>query len=160
MRPSVLFAVAALLNAAYLVFNLWVSTAWRDDLERDLGPVADWLVPTMLAYVPGVVIGFFLFTLLLSTYVEQPLVVAGGVWPDVTVVIAAWNAETAIAETIAAIARAGYRGRLEVVLADNNSTDRTAELAEAAAHEQQLEYRRVFEPEPGKHHALNALSER
>ncbi len=44
-------------------------------------------------------------------------------------------------------------------MADNNSTDRTAELAEAAAARLGLDYRRVFEPEPGKFHALNRVLE-
>jgi glycosyltransferase involved in cell wall biosynthesis len=46
-----------------------------------------------------------------------------------------------------------------VVLADNNSHDRTAELAQAAALQLGLDYRRVFEPEPGKFHALNRVLE-
>ena len=41
------------------------------------------------------------------------------------------------------------------MLADNNSTDRTAELRQAAAERLGLDYRRIFEPEAGKHHALN-----
>ena len=44
---------------------------------------------------------------------------------------------------------------MAVVLADTNSTDRTAELGEAAALRLNLDYRRRFEPVAGKHHALN-----
>ena len=73
-----------------------------------------------------------------------------------TIVIAAWNEEEAIVPTLERIARLTYRGPIEVVLADNNSTDHTAELAGAAAMRLALRYRRVFEPEPGKHRALNA----
>ena len=50
-----------------------------------------------------------------------------------TVVVAAWNEEEAIEATLERLAATTYPGRIEVVLADNNSTDRTAELAEAAA---------------------------
>src|SRR6185295_10075447 len=53
------------------------------------------------------------------------------------------------------IAACTYPGPLEVVLADNNSTDRTAELGLAAASRLGLAYRRSFEPVAGKHHALN-----
>jgi biofilm PGA synthesis N-glycosyltransferase PgaC len=42
-----------------------------------------------------------------------------------------------------------------VVLADNNSTDQTAELAASVAARHGLSYRRSFEPVAGKHHALN-----
>jgi biofilm PGA synthesis N-glycosyltransferase PgaC len=78
-----------------------------------------------------------------------------GEWPPVTIVIAAWNEEDAIVPTLKRIAELAYRGPIEVVLADNNSVDRTAELAEAAAEDLGLDYRRVFEAEPGKHRALN-----
>jgi poly-beta-1,6-N-acetyl-D-glucosamine synthase len=76
-------------------------------------------------------------------------------WPPVTVVIAAWNEEQGIVSTLERIADQTYEGPVEVVLADNNSTDRTAERAEEAARRLGLNYRRFFEPEPGKYRALN-----
>ena len=45
------------------------------------------------------------------------------------------------------------------MLADNNSTDRTAEIADETAARHGLDYRRVFEPEAGKYHALNTALE-
>ena len=76
-----------------------------------------------------------------------------------TVVVAAWNEEQAIEVTLERLAATSYPGRVAVVLADNNSTDRTAERAEVAAARLGLDYRRVFEPEPGKFHALNRVLE-
>jgi biofilm PGA synthesis N-glycosyltransferase PgaC len=73
----------------------------------------------------------------------------------VTVVVAAYNEEESISRTLDHLAVTTYPGRLEVVLADNNSADRTAELAQQAAERHRLDYRRVFEPEAGKFHALN-----
>ncbi len=70
--------------------------------------------------------------------------------------IAALNEEDAITPTLERIADLTYPGPIEVVLADNNSTDRTAELAEQAAQRLGLRYRRVFEKEVGKFKALNA----
>ena len=46
-----------------------------------------------------------------------------------TVIIAAFNEEEAVEATLERIAASTYAGPLTVVLADNNSTDRTAELA-------------------------------
>jgi poly-beta-1,6-N-acetyl-D-glucosamine synthase len=159
LRPVTLFCVASLLTAGYLWFDVRVSAPWREDLEAEFGPVAAWVIPALLAYVPAVVIGFFLFTLLLSTYREQQLDVPGGAWPAVTVLIAAWNEEAAIGETIGHIAASDYPGALTVVLGDNNSTDGTAAVAQAAATRLRLDYRRVFEPAPGKHKALNTALE-
>jgi biofilm PGA synthesis N-glycosyltransferase PgaC len=115
----------------------------------------------MLADIPGVVIGFPMFTLLISRYREPPFepptgTWAAGEWPAVTILIAAWYEQEAIVPTLERIAGLSYEGPIEVVLADNNSSDRTAELAVQAAERLGLRYRRVFAAEPGKHRALNA----
>jgi poly-beta-1,6-N-acetyl-D-glucosamine synthase len=153
LRPTVLFLLAFSLTAAWVVFSIWVSAPWRHDLEDAIGPVMAWVIPTFLGYIPGLVIGFMAFTLLLLRYREPELV---GSWPGLTVIVAAWNEEDAIVPTFERLAELDYDGPIEVVLADNNSTDRTAELAEDTARRLGLRYRRVFEPAPGKHRALNA----
>ena len=154
LRPTVRFAIAAALTAAWVGFAIWVSGPWRGDLDEAVGPVLAWVIPLFLGYIPGAVIGLMAFTLLITRYRElAPLANC----PPVTVVAAARNEEAAIVSTLERIAGLSYPGEVEVVLADNNSTDRTAELAAAAAARLGLRYRRVFEPRPGKHLALNAV---
>ena len=162
LRPTVRFGIAAGLNAAWVGFGVWASGPWRDQLEDAIGPIMAWVIPLFLAYIPGLVIGFMIFTLLFCRYRERPAGPPRGDWPEgdwpaVTVVIAAWNEEEAIVATLERIAELSYQGPVEVVLADNNSSDRTAALAGEAALRLRLCYRRVFEAEPGKHHALNAV---
>ncbi len=164
LRPTVLFALAFGMTAVWVAFSVWVSDPWRHELEHALGPVMAWVIPIMLAYIPGLVIGFMIFTLLVSPYREPALSApkgpwATGQWPRVTVLIAAWNEADAIVSTLEHMAALTYPGPLEFVLADNNSTDGTAELADEAAKRLELDYRRVFEAEPGKHRALNAALE-
>jgi biofilm PGA synthesis N-glycosyltransferase PgaC len=161
LRPTVRFAGAALLTLAWVGFAVVVSEPWRHDLELALGPVMAWLIPTLLAYIPGLVIGFMAFTLILAPYralqLDAPPGPWGrGAWPPVTVLVAAWNEERAIVPTLEAVGALTYPGPVEVVLADNNSTDRTAELAEQTARRLGLRYRRVFTVEQGKFNALNA----
>lgn len=159
MRPTVVFALAGLLTAAWVAFAVWASGPWRAQLEDALGPVLAWIVPVLLAYVPGLVIGFMVFTLLVSPYRELSLSTPVGGWPAVTILIAAHNEEDAIAATLQRLAALSYPGPVEVVLADNGSTDGTADVAEAAAVRLGLDYRRVLELTPGKHAALNAALE-
>jgi biofilm PGA synthesis N-glycosyltransferase PgaC len=160
LRPTLRFTTAGTLTVAWVVFTVWLSAPWRSDLEAALGPVAGWVIPIMLAYIPGLVIGFLCFTLVLTRYSPPPLDPPPGswpvgTWPPLTVIVAAWNEEDAIDLTLDHIGAAQYPGPLEVVLADNNSTDRTAARGQAAAERLELDYRRIFEPEAGKHHALN-----
>jgi biofilm PGA synthesis N-glycosyltransferase PgaC len=143
---------------------VWVSGPWRDELGDAIGPVIAWVIPLFLAYIPGLVIGFMIFTLLACPYREARSVGRApewprGEWPAVTIVVAAWNEEGSIVATFEQLGELHYSGAVQVVLADNNSTDRTAELARDAAERLELDYRRVFEPEAGKHRALNAALE-
>ena len=161
LRPTVRFTIASLLTVAWVGFSIWVSAPWRDDLEAAIGPVMAWVIPIFLAYIPALVIGFMIFTLLTTRYQRLPLEPPAGdwpagEWPAVTILIAAWNESDAIVPTLERIAELTYQGRVEVVVADNNSTDETAELADATGERLGLDYRRIFEPKQGKHHALNA----
>ena len=123
-----------------------------------------WVIPIFLAYIPGLVIWFMIFTLLITRYQELPLDAPSGdwregEWPPVTILVAAWNESAAIVRTLDHNRDLSYPGRLEVVVADNNSTDDTALLADAAGARLRFCYRRVFEQRQGKHHALNAALE-
>src|SRR6478752_3546825 len=107
-----------------------------------------WVISIFLAYIPGLVIGFMIFTLLITRYQELPLAPPRGDWPDgewppVTILVAAWNESEAIVRTLERIGELSYGGRLAVVVADNNSTDDTPLLADAAGASLPFHYRRV-----------------
>jgi poly-beta-1,6-N-acetyl-D-glucosamine synthase len=113
----VLFVVAFSFTVAYVAFGVWVSGPWRDQLHQAIGPVMAWVIPLCVAYIPGVVIGFMVATLLFfGRYRERPVGPPSGDWPEggwpaVTVVIAAWNEEEAIVSTLERIAELSYQGR-------------------------------------------------
>jgi hypothetical protein len=90
-------------------FAVWASGPWRDELDRAIGPVMAWVIPVLLAYIPGLVIGFMASTLVVSPYhgleLDPPLGPwPDGEWPPVTVV-AAWNEEQAIEATLERLPR-------------------------------------------------------
>ena len=155
-RPTVRFAIAVVAHGRVgRVQRLVVSAPWRSDLREAIGPVMAWVIPILLAYVPGVVIGFLAVH---AAHAPLPRPVARALQPGrgrrasgppVTVVVAAWNEERGIGPTLERDRAARpTAGPLEVVLADNNSTDRTAEARRRWRGEHGLDYRRVFEPRP------------
>jgi biofilm PGA synthesis N-glycosyltransferase PgaC len=158
------FAVALGLTAAYVAFAVWASSPWRAELRDAIGPVMAWAIPVFLAYVPAVLIGFMVFTLLTLRYRVPSLDPPSGPWPEgewppVTVVTAARDEESAIGPTLERIADLCYDGPLTAILADNNSTDRTVEIAEETARRRGLKLRVVSEPQAGKWRALNRALE-
>ena len=158
------FGVALGLTGAYVAFAVWASSPWRAELRDAIGPLMSWVIPVFLAYVPAVLIGFMVFTLITLRYRVPLLDPPSGRWPDgtwppVTVVIAARDEESAIGPTLERIADLSYDGPLTAILADNNSTDRTAEVAEETARRRGLKLRRSFEPKAGKWRALNRALE-
>ena len=76
LRPTVRFAIAGPLTVAWVAFGVWASGPWRDELEQAIGPVMAWVIPLMLAYIPGVVIGF-MASRLISPLPRPPLAAAG-----------------------------------------------------------------------------------
>ena len=72
----------------------------------------------------------FLVTSLLLD--RRPARIKPAVYPGVTVLIAAFQEEAAIAETLQSIAAEDYLGPLEVLVLNDGSTDRTVEYAQAA----------------------------
>jgi biofilm PGA synthesis N-glycosyltransferase PgaC len=50
-------------------------------------------------------------------------------YPGLSILIAAYNESSSIAETLKSIAKAAYPGDLEVIVIDDGSTDSTADIA-------------------------------
>jgi len=70
--------------------------------------------------------------------------------PSFSVIIPAYNEEDMIADCIASVKNQDYSGSFEIIVVDNASTDRTAEVAKS------LGARAVYEPKQGYVHALRA----
>jgi biofilm PGA synthesis N-glycosyltransferase PgaC len=123
------FVIAILVAAAWTLFAIWVSIKWRDELGAATHPLFAILVITFIAYVPGFMNAFLAMSLLLD---NRPPRVIPTSYPGVTILIAAFQEEDAIADTIESIIQSDYAGEIEVLVLSDGSTDRTVERAEQA----------------------------
>jgi glycosyltransferase involved in cell wall biosynthesis len=73
-----------------------------------------------------------------------------------SVVIPTFNGAKELPETLASLAALTTSAEWELLVVDNNSTDRTPEVVTEAARSFPVELRYVFEPEQGRSAALNA----
>ncbi len=123
---SVKFSIAAAAALAWVMLSIFLSRPWMASLAEVTHPLFALFAITFIAYVPGFMNTFLTVSLLLD---RRPARRRPETYPGVTVLVAAYQEEKAIADTIASIAGNGYQGPLEVLVLNDGSTDRTAERA-------------------------------
>ena len=118
------------ISLAWAGFSLWLSIPWIVSLGEPI------TMPLAIAVIFGIAIipGYLNANLITSLLIDRPPPLRFDVdFPDVTVMIACFNEEETIEETLKYVANQDYSGGLRVIVADDGSTDRTAELARAYA---------------------------
>ena len=115
---------------AWAGFSLWLSIPWIDALSESI------TMPGALAVIFGIAIipGYLNANLIASLLIDRPPPLRFDFdSPSLTVVIACFNEEETIEETLDYVAKQEYPGELQILVADDGSTDRTAELAHGRA---------------------------
>jgi biofilm PGA synthesis N-glycosyltransferase PgaC len=153
LRLRVLFTFAA--GLAWLCFSLWLSRAWITSLGHDI------TLPLAIVVIAGIALipGYLNIQLLTSILVDRPRALKLDVeFPEIALLIAAYNEQDSIAETLSYALAADYPGPFQIVVADDGSTDRTREIVEEyAANDPRV---RLLELEHGgKASALNGALE-
>ncbi|SDC96966.1 glycosyltransferase [Paraburkholderia lycopersici] len=89
-----------------------------------LGAVAANLILFGIAILPGGMNAFLMASLLMDR--RPPFCSVGDQLPGLTILVAAYNEEACIAQTIESIAKQEYGGPLQVIVVNDGSTDGTA----------------------------------
>ena len=110
---------------AWFCFSAWLSRHWIAELAQDITLPLAILVITGIALIPGYLNVQLLTGILLDR--PRPLRLQG-LEPGITLLIAAYNEEASINETLDYVLRTDYHGELHVVVADDGSTDQTRDL--------------------------------
>jgi len=128
LRLKLFFVVAIALTWAGLSF--WFALPWIEDLAGSI------TLPLALAVIFGIAIvpGYLNANLIASLLIDRPPPLRFDLeFPALTVVIACFEEEEAIEETIDYVAKQEYPGELHILVADDGSTDHTVPLAERRA---------------------------
>lgn len=143
------FIASNLVALLWVGFSLWVARPWLADLESVVGRIPAIAIILFIAIIPGYLNILLLMSILL--YRQKPLSQEIQC-PPVTILIAAYNEEAAIAETFRGIRQQSYPSPVEVILVDDGSLDRTVEVARAHAPDN---LRIISAEHGGKANALN-----
>ncbi|HEY2006104.1 MAG TPA: glycosyltransferase [Solirubrobacteraceae bacterium] len=140
-----------LLGALWFCFSLWLSRSWIATLGHDITVPLAVLVVAGIALIPG----YLNIQLISSILIDRPPTLRfHRHFPAITLMIAAYNEEGAIAETLDYVLRTEYPGDFEIVVADDGSTDRTREIV-AEYQTRHASIRLVAAPHGGKAKTLN-----
>lgn len=119
------FALAMLVSLLWFALTTWIALPWL----KDLAALATWPVAVLIvggvALVPGLMNAFLAASLMLDRRPARRLFAS---YPGISILIAAFNEEQLILETLRSIALQNYPGELEVLVIDDGSTDRTASI--------------------------------
>src|SRR6059036_1019032 len=122
------FALAMLLSGAWFAFTAWLALPWM----RDLAQLASWPIALVvvggIALVPGLMNAFLATSLLLD---QRPPHRALHRYPGISILIAAYNEESSIVDTLQSLARQNYPGQFEALVVDDGSKDDTARVVAA-----------------------------
>lgn len=102
------FALSFLIAALWVALSVWLSLSWVSELGEVTSLAFAVIAIAFIAYVPGFMNAFLLSTLLFD---RQPRARVPGSYPGLTVLVAAYNEESAIRDTLESLALQNYPGR-------------------------------------------------
>lgn len=151
------FIVAIMGAILWTALSVWLAQPWIEDLGDLTHPVFAWFAITFIAFVPGFMNGFLIFSLLMD---KRPPRREPDSLPGITVLVAAYQEEAAIANTLRAFTKSTYPGPVELFILNDGSRDGTAAIVnEAIATMPFRENFNVrlfdFKENRGKSHVLN-----
>jgi biofilm PGA synthesis N-glycosyltransferase PgaC len=119
-------AIVWAITLGWVVFSIWIAIPWIETLGRSI------TIPGAIAVIGGIAIipGYLNAHLVASLLFDRPPPLRFDLdFPDLTVVVACFNEESTVGETITYALRSEYPGKLRVLIADDGSADATAEMA-------------------------------
>lgn len=153
---EVKYWISHFIAAIWMIFSIKVSTPWLYDFSSVVSfPMAISIIAG-IAYIPGYINSFILISLLLD---KQPKFKITDPCNPITIVIACHNEESRIRETLSCIAKQNYNGKIKIIVIDNCSSDKTAEVTIQAGKDHNLNLKVLYEKNPGKFNALNKALE-
>jgi biofilm PGA synthesis N-glycosyltransferase PgaC len=156
LRVRTRFLVSVGLSAAWAALSIWISLTWIGDLASYV------TMPVAVAIVLGIAVipGYLNMQLVSSIMLDRPRGLRfDHDFPAVTLIVAAYNEEEAIAETVEYALRSEYPGRFEIVVVDDGSTDATRDIVRRIAR-RDWRVCLVKASHGGKAKALNTVLER
>lgn len=148
------FILAVAIMALITIICTIIEIPWWMELCSKTNPILATLIVLGLCFLPGIMIYFTICGILLDKPRRREIIQED--LDDVTILVAAYNEEESIYDTLKSIAVQNYPKRIIVKVIDNNSKDNTKnEILRAINDFSQITIKYLFEEKQGKFAALN-----
>lgn len=124
------YTLALGLATAWMLLSIGLALPWLVDLAGVVSwPLALFAIG-FIAWVPGFMNAFMSASILMD---RRPVRRALAHYPPIAVLVACYNEEASIGDTLESLARQQYPGEVEVLVLDDGSTDASVAIAQTAA---------------------------
>lgn len=123
------YTIALVYAIVWTIFATYVALPWIDDLTNHFSAFTAWFIVAGIAIVPGFMSAFLVMSLLLDRRPKRKPTIAD--YPDVTILVAAYNESENILGTLESIDKQQYPAGMKTIVIDDGSTDNTASLVES-----------------------------
>ncbi|MBU3647672.1 MAG: glycosyltransferase family 2 protein, partial [Limnohabitans sp.] len=119
------FIITVTVSTLWMLLSIWLSVPWYDQLSEHTTPFIAAFLIGFIAIIPGFMNAFIMVALALDKRPRVPLL---DHYPDVTVLVAAYNEAASIEDTVRSLMRQTYPGKLHVTVINDGSADSTADI--------------------------------
>lgn len=150
------FKIILITTFIFFMFQLYIVRPWIQSLSKIFGIVFSLIIILGIAIGPGLLNFFLVLSVIFDK--QKDIYEFEKQDQDVSILIAAYNEEESIYETLKSLSMQEYEATMYIYVIDNNSNDGTKyEIAKAIGDFNRpdliIEY--IFEPKQGKFNALN-----
>lgn len=146
-------ALAIGFGVAWMLLSAFIAQSWAESLAAYVSAPVAWIIIGGIALIPGFMNAFLMISLALD---NRPGRAPLPQYPGLTILVAAYNEEATIVGTLESIALQQYPGPLEVIVVNDGSKDRTAELVRERLPDYTWLRLLDLQQNVGKANALNA----
>jgi len=119
------FYIANVFALAWFILSLYICLHWINFLSSKARTFIGWEAVIFIALIPGYLNIFLVISLLLD---KPPILCYHREYPAITLLVAAYNGEKCIGETLKSISKQDYKADIKIVIVDDGSTDKTCEV--------------------------------